>query len=70
MFNKIYGVVSLLFILMIFSQTFIVDQLKLPLLVKILDYGFWFSFGAFSALFVLTKVNKGFGDNFIKKKGR
>jgi len=58
MFNKFYGVVSVLFLLMMVSQTFVVQYFKNPILIKVFDYGFWFTFGAFSALFILRRVVK------------
>lgn len=63
-FNKIYGIVSILFVLMIFSQTFLVEHIKNPLLIKAFDYGFWYAFGAFSAFFVLRRTNKDHKNDF------
>lgn len=61
MFKKVYGIVSVLFVLMIFSQTFLVEHIKNPLLIKAFDYGFWYAFGAFgafSAFFILRRTIK------------
>ena len=56
MFNKVYGTVSIFFVIMIFSQTFVVQHLTNPILLKAFDYGFWYALGAFSALFVVRRV--------------
>jgi len=58
MFNKVYGVVSLLFLLMIFIQAFVIQYIKNPILSKGFDYGFWYVFGVFSALFILRRIAK------------
>jgi uncharacterized membrane protein (DUF106 family) len=59
MFNKVYGSVSVLFVLMIFLQAFLVRYISNPILLKVLHYGFWYVFGAFSVLFILRRIAKG-----------
>ena len=56
MFNKIYGIVSFLLIIMITMQVFVLKYLQSPLLIKVLNFGFWYVIGAFTALFIVRRV--------------
>ena len=55
---KLYGIISITFVLLMLTEAIIKEKIESQLLIKIIDYSFWYVFGLFSAFFILRRIIK------------
>ena len=60
---KLYAIVSITLVLVLFVEAFLREKIINLLLIKIIDYFFWFVFGFFSAFFILRRLI-----NYLERK--
>ena len=53
---RLYGIISITLVILLLIEALIRKQIKDIVIVKVIDYCFWYVFGLFSALFIVRRI--------------